>query len=106
MISIGGPPVRVYPRIKYILQQGLMMGEENLKKNKEAVFAEFNKIRKKSADIFEVDYNEDNYFAFFLLSIKNEPFKNLFKLMRSWPKVLKCIIYGRDDHIMPEDYFS
>ena len=27
MISIGGPPVRVYPRIKYILQQGLMMGE-------------------------------------------------------------------------------
>lgn len=61
---------------------------------------------KKSADIFEVDYNEDNFLAFFVLSMKNEPFKNLFKLMRSWPKVLKCIIYGRDDHIMPEDYFS
>jgi hypothetical protein len=37
---------------------------------------------------------------------KEEPLIDIFEHMRNWPKMLKCIIYGRKDNILVEPLAS
>lgn len=38
--------------------------------------------------------------------IGGEFFKNIFEKVRKWPKVLKCFIFGKEDHIIPQEYLN
>ena len=41
--------------------------------------------------------------SYYRIMIRGDPFRNMFELLRKWPKVLKCFIVGVKDQLMPED---
>ena len=77
IVSIGGIPIRPYPRVKQILQMNEMFGGENMWQSIDIVYDNTLKMVP-NTDIFETQLTRERLYSFFMMFHKEEPIKDMF----------------------------